>query len=84
MVFFVPLHKISNTIKLFLIMMKILGSQFGLILFLVIGCLVVVAINKARGEKMDNESSDNIVGCFVVAGFIFVTICVVLSECSNN
>ncbi len=64
--------------------MEFLGSQFGIILFIVIGFVVVWAIDKARGEKMDNESSDNIIGCFVVAGIIFVIICVVLSVFSGD
>ena len=63
--------------------MKILGSQVGVILFLIIGCIVVWVIDKVRKEKTSNEEAGDILGFFMWAGIIFAFVCFFLYECTH-
>lgn len=62
---------------------KILGSQFGIILFMKIGGIVIYIINKASKEKMSSEDVESTMGCFIVAGIIFAFVCFFLYECTH-
>ena len=63
--------------------MKILGSQVGVLLFLIIGGIVVWVIDKARKEKMDNDEAGNILGFFMWAGIIFAFVCYFIYSCTH-
>ena len=64
-------------------MLELFGSQFTIVLFLIIGGVVIYAIDKMSKEKMDNEQSENIFKLFGCAGLIVAIICVFLHECSH-
>jgi len=63
--------------------MEILGSQFGIILFMVIGLIVILAINKVRKEDMSNDDAEGIFGCFTWVGVIVAIFVFLLYTCSN-
>lgn len=63
--------------------MKILGSQVGILLFMLIGAVAIYVINKASKEKMSAEDEESTMGCFIVAGIIFAFVCYFLYECSH-
>ena len=63
--------------------MKILGSQIGIILFMIIGCIAIYVINKASKEKMSAEDEESTMGCFIVAGTIFAFVCYFIYACTH-
>ena len=64
--------------------MEILGSQFGIILFMVIGFIVLLAINKGRKEKMSADDAEDIMGCFMWVGIIVAVFVYLCYACSNS
>ena len=63
--------------------MNILGSQVSIFLFMIIGAIVVYAIDKIRKKDMEQEDAESIVGCFTVAGIIFAFACFILYTCTH-
>ena len=63
--------------------MQILGSQFGIILFMFIGLFVAMVIQKVRKEKLGQEEAEGIIGTFAVIGFIVAIICFILYQCTH-
>ena len=63
--------------------MQILGSQIGILLFMIIGGIVIWIIDKARKEKMDNDEANSILGFFTGAGFIFAFGCYFIYACTH-
>ena len=60
------------------IMTKFLGSQFGILIFIIIGMLVVWGITKVTGN--DKLEKDDFTGKFIfVAALIIALICYFLS-----
>jgi H+/gluconate symporter-like permease len=64
-------------------MTHFLGSQFGIIVFLIIGGIVVYIINSFRKEKMSEETAESIFNGFGGIGIIVMIVCFVLYECSH-
>lgn len=62
--------------------MKFLGSQFGMILIVVIGLVLVRVFVKITGNQPDEEQSEGILGCLFYGGAIVAVICFLLSQCS--
>lgn len=61
-----------------IIMIKFLGSQFGMIIFIIIGMLVVWGISKVTGN--DEIEKDDFTGKFIfVVAFIIALLCYFLS-----
>ena len=64
-------------------MTQFLGSQYGIIVFLIIGGLVIYAINSFKKEKISEEKADSIFNFFGGIGIIVMIVCFVLYECSH-
>ena len=64
-------------------MLQLLGSQYGIIIFLIIGGLVVYAINSFKKEKMSEEKAESIFNVFGGIGIVVMIVCFVLYECSH-
>lgn len=64
-------------------MTHFLGSQFGIIVFLIIGGIVVYVINSFRKEKISEEKAESILNGFGGIGIIVMIVCFVLYECSH-
>ena len=64
-------------------MLNFLGSQFGIILFLIIGAIVIYAINSFSKEKMSNEDTQSTLISFGGIGFIVSVVCFILYECTH-
>jgi glucose uptake protein GlcU len=62
--------------------MEFLGSQFGMILFIAVGVIIISLISKAMDAKIDSEKSDDILGCLFTLGAIFALFCFLASQCS--
>lgn len=63
--------------------MQILGSQYGIILFMFIGLFVAVVIEKVRKEKLGQEEAESIIGTFAVIGFIVAIVCFIIYQCTH-
>jgi hypothetical protein len=64
-------------------MIKFFGSQFGIIVFLIIGGLIIYVINSFKKEKISEEKADSIFKSFGCIGIIVMIVCFVLYECSH-
>jgi len=64
-------------------MTQFFGSQFGIIVFLIIGGIVIYAINSFRKEKISEEKAESIFNGFGGIGIIVMIVCFVLYECSH-
>lgn len=65
-------------------MLRLLGSQFSVILLLIIGGIAIYAINSMRKEKMSDKDTQSTLIGFGGIGFIIMIICFVLYECSHT
>lgn len=64
-------------------MLKLFGSQFAIILFLIIGTIILYTINSFGKEKMSDEDSQSTLIGFGCIGFVVMVVCFVLYECSH-
>ena len=62
--------------------METMGSQFGMIIIVVIGLILVRLFVKVTGKQPNEEQGENILGCLFYGGAAVAVICFVLSQCS--
>lgn len=64
-------------------MLKLLGSQVTIVIFLIIGAGIVFLINSAKKDNIDEKTGNSIFGGCGCLGLIIAIICYILYTCSN-
>jgi len=64
-------------------MEKFLGSQFTVIIFMILGTLLILAIRKIKKGDVSEQTEKNIDGCFLYAGIAIAIFFFLVAECKG-